>query len=241
MKELLIRYPYLFLNIGTLLFPLLLSFDKKVAFWRSWKSLIIPMLITASAFLIWDAMFTHWGIWGFNPDYLLGIYFLKMPLEEWLFFFTIPYACIFVYACLNAYITKDILGPYQDTITYAVLILAAIALIFNWDKAYTSWTSIGLIVWLGILWFKFKPAWLGRFYLSWIICMIPFALVNGVLTALPVVWYNDLENINLPRLGTIPMEDPFYAMLLLLMNISLFEWLKNYVYRYATPIQDSYV
>ena len=241
MKELLLRYPYLFLNIGTILFPFLLSFDKKVAFWRSWKALSLPMLGTAIVFLIWDAIFTHWGVWGFNPDYLVGIYFLKMPIEEWMFFFTVPYACVFIYACLNAYIKKDILGPYADKITYAILGLATVALVLNYDKAYTSWTAIGLMVWLGTLWFIQRPAWLGRFYLAWLVSMIPFALVNGILTALPVVWYNDLENVNLARLGTIPWEDPFYGMLLLLMNISLFERFKSHVYRYASSIQDSYV
>ncbi|MFK7970200.1 MAG: lycopene cyclase domain-containing protein [Bacteroidia bacterium] len=241
MKELILRYPYLFLNIGTILFPFLLSFDKKVAFWRSWKALVFPMLASASIFLIWDACFTHWGVWGFNDDYLLGIYILKMPIEEWLFFITIPYACVFVYACLNAYITRDFLGKYRAQITYVLLIMSALILIFNWEKAYTSWTAVGIIVWLGTLWFVHKPSWLGRFYLSWLVCMIPFALVNGVLTALPVVWYNDLENLDVARLGTIPVEDPFYGMLLLLMNISLFEWFNRYVFRNANPIQDTYV
>ncbi|MEZ4686865.1 MAG: lycopene cyclase domain-containing protein [Bacteroidia bacterium] len=62
-------------------------------------------------------------------------------------------------------------------------------------------------------------------------------LVNGVLTALPVVWYNDLENLNLSRLGSIPVEDPFYGMLLLLMNISLFEWFKALM-TIVTPLQS---
>lgn len=238
MKELILRYPYLFLNIGTILFPFLLSFDKKVAFWKSWRALLLPMLLTAAIFIIWDAIFTHWGVWGFNDDYLVGLYFVKMPLEEWLFFFTIPYACVFIYACLNAYIKKDILGPYREKITWAVLLLALVALVTNTDKAYTTWTAVGLILWLGILWFVWKPKWLGRFYLSWLTAMVPFAFVNGILTALPVVWYNDLENVNLSRLGTIPMEDPFYAMLLLLMNISLFEWFKAHDNRYATTIKN---
>ncbi|MEZ4686864.1 MAG: lycopene cyclase domain-containing protein [Bacteroidia bacterium] len=131
------------------------------------------MVLTAAVFLIWDVIFTHWGVWGFNEDYLLGIYFLKLPLEEWLFFFTVPYACVFVYACLNAYIQKDFLGPYRGAITWGILLLALLALLTNADKAYTSWTAVGLLVWLGTLWFAWKPAWLGRFYLAWLVCMIP--------------------------------------------------------------------
>jgi hypothetical protein len=48
--------------------------------------------------------------------------------------------------------------------------------------------------------------------------------VNGVLTALPVVIYNDLENIH-TRLFTIPVEDTLYFMTLFLMNVSLYEYL----------------
>ena len=59
--------------------------------------------------------------------------------------------------------------------------------------------------------------------------MIPFFLVNGVLTGSfirdEIVWYNNAANLGF-RIGTIPIEDFFYAMLLLLSNISIFEWLE---------------
>jgi lycopene cyclase domain-containing protein len=52
-------------------------------------------------------------------------------------------------------------------------------------------------------------------------------IVNGLLTALPVVIYNDLENIGV-RIGSIPVEDFFYCFILLLMNISLYEYFQKY-------------
>jgi lycopene cyclase domain-containing protein len=54
--------------------------------------------------------------------------------------------------------------------------------------------------------------------------LIPFLTVNGILTALPVVLYNDTENCGF-RIYTIPVEDTMYSYLLLMMNIIIFEWI----------------
>ncbi len=71
---------------------------------------------------------------------------------------------------------------------------------------------------------------MSRFYFSYLIILIPFFIVNGILTGSfiegEVVWYNNAENLGI-RLGTIPFEDVFYGMLMLLINIAFFEWLKR--------------
>jgi lycopene cyclase domain-containing protein len=67
---------------------------------------------------------------------------------------------------------------------------------------------------------------MGYFYLAWIICIVPMLIVNGVLTSLPVVWYNDTQNLGF-RVGTIPFEDFFYNMLCMLMNVGIFEMLRR--------------
>jgi len=52
------------------------------------------------------------------------------------------------------------------------------------------------------------------------------AVVNGLLTSLPVVTYDNMQNLGI-RIGTIPIEDFLYAAILLSMNISLYQWQKN--------------
>ena len=77
-----------------------------------------------------------------------------------------------------------------------------------------------------LLLFAFKANWLGRFYLAYLISLIPFYGVNGLLTSIPVVLYNNDQNLGI-RVGTIPFEDHFYSMALLLMNVGFFEYFKN--------------
>lgn len=217
---------YLLVNIGAIIFPLALSFDKKVAFYKKWKYLFPAILIVAVFFLIWDYFFTAWNIWSFNEDYITGIKLLNLPLEEVLFFFTIPYACVFIYECTLAYLSKDYLKKWAIPITIIIMALDAILLAFNYGKLYTSVTLIFLGAYMMQLLVISRVQWLGRFYLAYAIALIPFLIVNGILTAKPVVIYNNMENLGL-RIGSIPVEDTLYMMLLLLMNIALYERFQN--------------
>ena len=71
---------------------------------------------------------------------------------------------------------------------------------------------------------------MGRFYAAYLVILIPFTIVNGLLTGSwigePVVWYNNEENIAI-RFLTIPVEDVFYGMLMLGMSVSIYETIKE--------------
>ena len=95
------------MNIGTVLFPFILSFDKKVAFYKNFKFLFPAILITGIFFLIWDQWFTDMNVWGFNSLHLTGYFIGDIPIEEVMFFVTVPYACLFIYECLIAYIGRS--------------------------------------------------------------------------------------------------------------------------------------
>ncbi|MBC5775021.1 lycopene cyclase domain-containing protein [Pontibacter sp. KCTC 32443] len=219
-------YIYLYLNIFTILFPLLLSFDRKVAFYRNWPALLPAILVNAAVFIVWDALFTKNGIWGFNEEYLTGIYLVGLPLEEILFFITVPYACVFIYDVLNAYISKDLLQPYAKSIALVLILALPAIAVFNMERWYTSITFMFLAM-LHLVHLRFfQTKYLGRFYLAYLVHLVPFLLVNGVLTYLPVVWYNDAYNLGL-RIVTIPVEDTMYSMLMLLLTISVYEGLRQ--------------
>ena len=224
------KYIYLLVNLLTILFPLLFSFYPKADFSKKWRYLWAAILIPGAIFLLWDEWFTQLGVWGFNELYHSGIYIGSLPIEEILFFICIPYACVFTYEALNYLIKQDYLEHSQAYISTILILGSALLALTNSDKWYTCTTFIGLAGYIFALQFIWKVHFLGRFYLCYLFILIPFFIVNGILTGLwtkePVVWYNDSENLQI-RMGTIPVEDTFYGMLLILMNVSILEWLKG--------------
>ncbi|MDN3587883.1 lycopene cyclase domain-containing protein [Pedobacter aquatilis] len=221
------NYIYLLINIGVILFPLILSFDKKVYFFSKWKFILPAILVTGLVFLVWDLLFVKLNVWSFNPDYLVGISFFGLPLEEILFFLTVPYACIFIYECLNIYFPKNDLQRYSLALSNLLLGVCIAILFFGCSKWYTV-INFGFlfVVLFYVEYVNSKLRFMYRFYRAYLVSLLPFYIVNGFLTAIPVVIYNDNETLNM-RVGTIPFEDHFYLMSLLLMNVFLYEFFKS--------------
>ncbi|RFZ82277.1 lycopene cyclase domain-containing protein [Mucilaginibacter terrenus] len=220
------KYTYLLINFLTIVFPIALSFDKRVAFYKSWKYLWQGLLITGLVFLFWDVLFTIYGVWSFNPNYIVGIKFFGLPLEEILFFLTVPFSCIFIYACLNYYVKWQISNAFARQLSNVMIGLSVALLAVNYTRLYTVVTFGLLAILLLILVYVVKAEWLGRFYLAFLVSLLPFYIVNGILTSLPVVLYNNAQNMGV-RVYTIPFEDHFYSMALLMMNVAFLEYFRK--------------
>lgn len=187
------------------------------------------MLIPALLYIVWDIYFTSKGVWSFNEAYITGIKLINLPLEEVLFFFIVPYCCVFIYACIRSYFPSLVNKKTADLVLKLLAVLLMITGIIYSNKYYTGWTFIatgGFILILYLFRNYFKGFDAVSFLVSFIICLIPFLIVNGFLTAIPVVQYNDAENLG-TRIYTIPFEDTFYGMLLILMNIAIYEKVKS--------------
>lgn len=220
------HYTYLALMLFSFAGPFFLSFSKHVQFIKKWKYLPIPLLVTTTYFVLWDSIFTKIGIWHFNENYILGYKILHLPIEEWMFFFIIPFCCVFIYECANYYIKKDFLQEYAYKINAVILVFISVVAILNFNKIYTAFNFISAATLMAYVQFILKPKWLGRFYVGYLFSLIPFFIVNGILTYLPVVTYNNAENLGI-RLFTIPIEDTIYCLLLLLMNVAMYEYFKG--------------
>ncbi len=227
------HYLYLLVDLGCLLIPLLFSFHPKIQFQKEWKYFFPANFIVGVLFLIWDEYFTEIGIWGFNPDYLLGYYVGELPIEEILFFFCIPYACTFTYFVLQKY-TVSIFS--KQTAYYFLMgygVVALLLLILGFPAWYTSSTMILVLLVLPIL-YKNSTAHLPYLFTMYVLITFPFLLSNGILTGSfikeSIVWYNNAENLNF-RVLTIPIEDFFYGFLLLSLNVFCYEKFKKIPFR----------
>nr|WP_284041445.1 lycopene cyclase domain-containing protein [Polaribacter sp. Z014] len=218
------------LNLGSISIPLLYSFEKKMRFIKHWKAVFLSLILISIVFLIWDAIFTANGVWGFNPDYHLNFLLFGMPIDEWMFFICIPYASLFIHYSLEYFKPKLLISEkFTKSITLFFIVILLPVIFLNTDKAYTFVNYIFLLFVL-VIGFFFGLKQLQRFYISFLIILIPFFIVNGVLTGTgidePIVWYNNAENLGI-RLLTIPIEDVGYAFTMIFGNVLLIEKFKK--------------
>lgn len=224
-------YTYLLVNILSIIIPLAVSFERKwLHFAGKWRYIIPSLAIPAAFFILWDILYTHLGVWGFNPRYLTGIEIINLPLEEWLFFICIPYACLFTYDALKYLTKKDYFSPAVPFISPLLIFVFLLVAVFNIEKIYTSLTFALTGIFILLHQYVFRSAYLGRFYFMFLIILFPFLIVNGILTGSfieeQVVWYDNTQNLSI-RIFTIPVEDSVYALLLLLGNVTIFEYLQG--------------
>lgn len=220
------NYTYLWIDLGSFLVPFLFSFHPKLNFYKKFNTFIKANLIVSIFFILWDILFTQLNVWGFNSNYITGFCLANLPIEEILFFLFIPFSSLFTYHCFNVFFTSS---PQLKSriISVPIIIISSWIAIFHYNQLYTvsafGLTSIILI----FLEFIYRKSWLIHFYRMYLVILIPFFIVNGLLTGTglkePVVIYNDTENLGI-RLLTIPIEDLFYGLSLLLLNTFCFEY-----------------
>jgi len=114
-------------------------------------------------------------------------------------------------------------------ITFLIVFFLIVLGSYFYNKSYTVVTFISLAIALLVIQFL-NYKWIPRLYLSLIVLILPFLIVNGILTGTglteEVVWYNNDELIGL-RVFTVPIEDFFYGFLLILLNVLSLELLKK--------------
>lgn len=224
------RELYLWLNIISISIPFLCSFHPKLKFYKLWKYFLPATFVMMCFFIPWDILFTQQGFWGFNEKYLTGIKLGNLPIEEWLFFICISYACLFTIYSFKIVYPRFYISHKTTAIIYAIIQTILIAtLLYFYDRWYTA-LNFGYAIVLMALVFNYKREILNVFFPVFAILLVPFFIVNGILTGSfineEVVWYNNAENLGI-RIGTVPIEDSIYALGMLLTVFVLMEKLQE--------------
>jgi lycopene cyclase domain-containing protein len=220
------RSLYLLIDGLVVLGPFVAGFSPRIGFYRQILPFLGANLCVGVLFLAWDVLFAHLGVWSFNPRYVAGIYFLHLPVEEMLFFLCIPFSCVFTFYCLDRFrllARVPLIGDRTEMVIVALLV--SVAVIFH-NRLYTGSAFVSAAFACLIIQLLGGGRLLGKCFFTYLILLVPFFLVNGILTGTglpePVVRYNNAENLGV-RLFSIPVEDVFYGFSLISLNIALFE------------------
>jgi lycopene cyclase domain-containing protein len=217
---------YLLLDLLVILFPFVLSFDRKVAFYRHWPATAASIVIVGAVYIIWDVFATLRGDWSFSKEYTGGLRIAGLPIEEILFFVVVPYACIFILEVVRAYFREREFTFPRGWLALLGTLLLTVGLVF-----YTRPYTLTVFAVTGA--FFFIAGLIGReqlgrrsFWLALAISYIPFLIANGVLTGMPIVLYGEGHILGI-RIGTIPLEDFFYSFSMLGFNYLVFLLLRD--------------
>jgi lycopene cyclase domain-containing protein len=101
------NFEYLILLLIAFLPTFLLTFHPSSELKQDIKTAIFTITIVAIPWIIWDFFATERGHWAFNSDYYLGFKVFNLPFEEVLFFFAIPYSCLYLWAVIRDFETFE--------------------------------------------------------------------------------------------------------------------------------------
>lgn len=221
-------YTYLLINISIISLPLILSFDKKVSFYRKFLNYLFSVSIVSTFFILWDIIAVERGDWSFNPEYLTGISILNLPVEEILFFITVPYGCIFIYETLLSYFKEKHFELNKYFLIAPAVLFFVVGILFI-NQAYTATVLFvcSAILIVPVL-LNYKLIRSNLFWIAIIVSYLPFFIFNYMLTSLPVVKYNPYAIWEI-RLTTIPIEDFLYSFSMVYLWIVFYEYSKKFI------------
>lgn len=217
---------YLIIDFLIIILPLIVSFFPYLSYYKKFPYVLFSIFTGGFFFVTWDIIATFRGDWSFNPEYVMGISFAGLPLEEVLFFIFVPYSLLLLYE-QAAFFFKDRTVPWKQWTGYAAgMILILVSFLFI-GKNYTFMAifSAGIIL-LGMSLFYSDILVCLAFWAYLIAGFLLFILFNYFLTSLPVVIYSP-SAVSGVRFLTIPLEDFFYNFTMMSVYLVFYRWAKD--------------
>ena len=220
------KFEYLLFNFLVIVGPVISQFNRQIRHVSRWRLKLITSGIVLIPYVIWDALVTG-SHWWFNKAYTLDFRLFGLPIEEWLFFITVPFGCLLVWETLphaDSWLIRLKSLRYIRVVLYAAL--PAGVWVFSTGKQYTGlvlfcFGLVGLMDTLLGVDLLLRP----KTYLYLVVVSSLILVFNGYLTGRPVVLYGEAYQVGY-RILTIPVEDFGYGFTLMLFNVMLYEKLR---------------
>ncbi|MDE0424169.1 MAG: lycopene cyclase domain-containing protein [Candidatus Poribacteria bacterium] len=221
------KFEYLLFNLAVVVGPVVSQFSRQIKSVSRWRLKLLVSVIVMIPYVIWDALVAG-SHWQFNTAYTLDFRLFGLPIEEWLFFITVPFGCLLVWETLpqlDRWLARLKSLRHIRNVLYATLPVGI--WVFSTGKQYTGlvlccFGLVGLVDMLLRTDLLLRP----KTYLYLAIVAGLILVFNGYLTARPVVIYGEAYQMGY-RIWTIPIEDFGYGFTLMLFNTMLYEKLKN--------------
>lgn len=225
------NYWYLLILLVLAGVTLFLFIKKSIVFIMELKYMLPAIIFSGAIFTMLNIRFLQSGIISFNENFLVGKYILNLPLEEWLFLLIISLFAFSVYVLVNVKFEKFEKPNLFFIVSVLLLVVIAYEAWFSREKLVPFFVFFLLAIYFGYTLFRnrFKPH-LTKFYITYFIVVVPFFLIKIVLNALPVILYNNDFTLGIRLIG-VPVEQFANLFLLMLVNITIFEYLRdNHLY-----------
>lgn len=215
---------YLLFDLAVLLPILALSIVPGDTFFvHRWSKALVATALSAAPWLAWDVAVEGW-FWTFADERVLGPRVLGLPLEEWGFFFVVPFACLYTWeVLLKGPREQPRPRPWAVAGLSALALAGGLAMLATTGRVYTGAALISLAA--GLLFDAALGApVLGR-RRGWGFLAVVAALTvafDNVLTGLPVVIYDPAVHLGW-RVFTMPIEDLGFGLGHLLVTASLYQ------------------
>ncbi|MBN1821671.1 MAG: hypothetical protein JXR31_09230 [Prolixibacteraceae bacterium] len=210
-----------------LLFIVVLIFSlKKELNIRGQVKYFFPALIISGAlFIMFEIRFVEFEVWQYKLNHLVGKYYMSLPVETWLYYIVMLFTGFLIYRIVSIFSPFKINANYFVFLSLVLLAVFAAMAYFYRILTYTFVIFMFLTVYFGYVIFrgKFKKHY-QDFYISFLLELVPFFILNILATRLPVITYNSKYITGINLFG-VPFENMAGFFLLFLMSISIYEYL----------------
>lgn len=201
----------------------------KVQLAKLWRGIFFGLAIVLFILIPWEVWFSYRQIWGWSESKLLGIFVATVPMEEVLWFVAMALLFVVIYEWIGKRQTVLLKQGYPKRLTAGLAFGFFLCAVVFVDHIYTFTVASFACVFLVWHLLIAKADYISRFYLSFVIYLLPLLILDNIRTGSfsikATIWYNP-ETVMGLYLFKVPLENIAMYFFLMLVFITAYESLK---------------